>query len=355
MAVNISSNQDSMLEQMTSLAYRGYLDSALGVLEKSGLNEVQKNKIKTILTQPHDDTLEATQAMKQSMIAVIKGEDFQPAASGEQSFSSQPIQVLPLEQEDSITFTDTPTSLQTLPLDIIGVIFSTCISMCDLRTITAFPCMSKFWKQFTLNFFAVCDLKHICPELTVMDAKTQQRECADEPKIDKFQIFKAVKKIAPHVEDNAGVTLLTMIKDDNLKMLIEIATQDGMQIKVDDDIIEELGDVPVKQTDTILITNSVFIGTRDKDYKSQESLAEGHGCQIPTGQAYVALCVFTQKILQNCLYGKNGQNLPTYGHSSTSYHVLEIPIILAVGGSIPGQLSIDDDDFGSGAGGQWKF
>ena len=254
--------------------------------------------------------------------------------------------------------------------DIMGVLFSTCISLCDLRTIKALPCINKYWSQLTVTFFKE-NLKYVCPELTIMDAKTQQRECFDEPKIDEFKIFKAVKKLAPHVEGNVGVTLLTMIKGDTLNKLIEIAAQERMQATIIDvAIIQEFGNVPVEQTHAILITNNVFKDSRNKAYKAQEILAKEHGCQMPTGQEYVALCVLTKKIFQKCLYGHNP---PTYGRSSS--HVKSIP--LAVGACFPRKLFVAADDrngmepdFGeclfyvaadgyvggdTGAGGTWKF
>lgn len=517
MAINISSNQGSMLEQMTSLVFRGFPDSALGVLEKSGLNETQQNGIQTILTQPHGDyTLEAAEKMKQSMIAVIRGEDIQRVASNEQPSSSQTAQIVPFEQEEYVTFPDAPTSpfandypcpfefggktyqnatacflaqqytdqpevmnlftsldpeeaialaeltplteerklswenpqlqhinkddvlmhvqrakfeqnpelkkqllatsdaylvcqdhgfylsdnfngtgkntlgiclmrlrgecggkgqvapaatyqitTQTLQArcsaitselypDIMGVLFRACVSQCGIKIITALPCVNKYWNQLTIDFFAGCDLKQICPGLTIMDAKTQERGCDDEPNIDKFQIVKAVKKVAPHVENNEGVTLLTMIKGDTLNKLIEIAAQEGMTVDILwNRIIEELGDVPVEQTYRILVTNNVFMESRNKDYKSQEVIVEGHGCVMPMVQEYVALCVFTSKIFKKCLYR---QNPLTYGRSST--HVQGDPLV--VGGSAPGRLSvrIPHYDFGNesrGAGGQWKF
>lgn len=246
------------------------------------------------------------------------------------------------------------TTIEQLPelnLDVMEVIFSKCISLCDLNTIIAFPCVNKYWNQFTVTFIKG-NLKYVCPELTIMDAKTQKRECAEEPKIDEFKVFKAVKKLAPHVEDNAGVTLLTLIKGDTLNKLTKIAWEEGMQVIVPwNAIIEELGDVPVEQTYTILITNNVFIDSRNKNYKAQEILAEEHGCQMPTGQEYVALCVFAKKIFQKCLYG---QNPLTYGHSST--HVQGFP--LAVGGPAPGRLCVCSFNFDSeylGVGGKWKF
>ena len=344
MSVNISPSQDSMIQQITSLVFRGFPDSALRVLEKSDLTKKQKERIETILNQPHGDyTLETTQAMNQSIISVIRGEEVQSAASSEQPSSSQ---------------TDVQASSNELPPDIMEVIFSACVSQCDLKTITAFHCTNKYWCQYTVNFFEACDLKHICPELTIMDAKAQERECDDEPKIDKFRIFKAVKKVAPHVDDNAGVTLLTMIKEDTLNKLIAIAAQDGIQIVVAwDDIIEKFGDVPIEQTYTILITNNVFIDSRSKNYKSQEVIVEGHGCVMPIIQEYAKLCAFSQKIFQKCLYQDDfplKEKPVTYGRSSMQRRKLP----LVVGGSEPGRFYISDshfDDVTHGAGGRWKF
>src|SRR5277367_6626442 len=111
MTINTNSIQDSMLEQMTSLVFRDFPDSALRVLEKSELNEGQKEKIKTILTQSHGDyTLEAAQAMKRSLVAVIGGEDVQSTAPDPQPSSSQTAQIVPLEQEAYVSFSDAMTS-----------------------------------------------------------------------------------------------------------------------------------------------------------------------------------------------------------------------------------------------------
>jgi hypothetical protein len=112
-----------------------------------------------------------------------------------------------------------------------------------------------------------------------------------------------------------------------------------------------LSRIPVEQTYRILVTNTVFMGSRNKNYKSQERIVEGHGCVMPIVQEYVALCVFTSKIFKKCLYG---QNPLTSGRSST--HLQGFPLV--VGGSAPARLCVSPYYFDSkndGAGGRRKF
>jgi predicted NAD-dependent protein-ADP-ribosyltransferase YbiA (DUF1768 family) len=240
--------------------------------------------------------------------------------------------------------------------DIVDRLFNAYASQCNFETLTAGACVNKLWNSCSTNFWAGFDLKDLttlCPQLTILDANTQGVKCEDEPKISKLRLLKWVREISPHVEGNAGVTQLTMTKGTTLNQLIEVAKGAGLTVDLLwDRIIPALGDVPVDQTYSILITNSVFLNSRNKAYNLQKILVEGHGCVMPTVQEYVALCVYTNKVFKKCLYG---QNPWTYGRSST--HVGTIPLV--VGGSAPAGLDVNyGSSFGfesSGAGGQRKF
>lgn len=151
MAVKISSSQDRMIEHMTSLVFGGFSGSALGVLENSELTTKQKEKITTILTQPHGDyTSETAQAMKQSIIAVIRGEYLRPAVSGKQSSFSQTAQIPPSEREDYVTFTDDPRSP-----------FS-----------NAHPCTFEFWGKIYQNATACFLAQQYVDQPEAMDLST---------------------------------------------------------------------------------------------------------------------------------------------------------------------------------------
>jgi predicted NAD-dependent protein-ADP-ribosyltransferase YbiA (DUF1768 family) len=272
------------------------------------------------------------------------------------------------EAEPPVAFLNAMQSLQTrchsvtndLCSDILERFLFSYLSQCDLITLTAVACVNKHWNNSSTKFWDKRDLKQLCPELTVLDANAQGVTCEDEPEITKLRLLKWVKKLSSHVERKAGVTLLTMTKGTTLNQLIEIAKGEGMTVEVLwDRIIPELGDVPIEQTYGILITNSVFKYSRQIDYSTQKILVEGQGCEMPTVQEYVALCVFTNKVFKKCLYGKNPR---TYGRSST--HIGEFPLIVGFSfiaqneGVASTRLFVrhsryDHDD--RGAGGQKKF
>jgi predicted NAD-dependent protein-ADP-ribosyltransferase YbiA (DUF1768 family) len=240
-----------------------------------------------------------------------------------------------------------------LPTDVMGRLFYTCISQCDFTTLTVLACVNKHWNSCSTGFWEGLDLKELCPELTILDAKAQGVQCEDEPKITKFRLFKWIRELSPYVEEDAGLTQLTMTKGTTLNQLIEIARGDGVTVEVEwDQIILNLGDVPVEQSYGILITNRVFLNSRRKNIILQEALVKGHGCEMPTVQEYVALCVFTKKVFKKRVY-RNG----AFGRSST--RVSDTPLI--VGNSTPDTLCVADPITrylvfdGSGAGGKRKF
>ena len=237
--------------------------------------------------------------------------------------------------------------------DIIERFFNGYLCGSDFKTLSVLACVNKHWNKYSSEFWDKLDLKQVYPELTILDAKAQGVKCEDEPKISKFRLIKGFKEISPHVEGNAGVTQLTMTKGTTLNQLEEIAKGEGITVDVLwDRIVPTLGDVAVEQTYGILITNNVFLNSRNKAFNSQKTLVEGDGCEMPTVQEYVALCVYTNKVFKKCLYG---QNPWTFGRSST--HVGNYPLV--VGGSAPARLRVHNPATltmrSFGAGGQRKF
>jgi hypothetical protein len=352
------------VDRMMSPAFGGDLDAAFDVLQQSGLTEDQKVKIAVILTEPRDSKEQCIAAMQQRIIAVIEEANIaSPAASSEQAASSQATPVAPEQGRVSsdrlappaVVSLSATQSLQTvspsvaveLYSDILGKIFYH-LFQCDFTTLSAVACVNKNWNNSLANFWAGCDLKQLCPELTILDAKAQGVQCDDEPEINERLLLKSVRELNPHVEGNAGLTQLTMTKGTTYKQLKEIAGGEGMTFQVLlKRITAELGDVAVEKSYRILISNNVLLGSRDKDYNPQKTFVAGLGCEMPTIQEYLALCVHTFKVFKKCLYGETPWTL---GCSST--HIGGNPVLM--GACRPEQLVIDDSIQGNaetGAGG----
>ena len=190
-------------------------------------------------------------------------------------------------------------TLSELPPDLLGNIFNKFID--DLKLFTMLCCVDKRINKSVTHFWAGRDLnlKQICPELTIIDAKAQGKECGDEPKFNQFEVWKWVKKLAPHIEDKAGLTLLTMTKGTTLSQLAAIAAKDGKTVKLVWPAANQI-DHPIDTSYRILISNSVFMKSSGKYENSENRLLE-HGCEMPTAVEYVALGIYTSKIFKGCL------------------------------------------------------
>jgi len=139
-----------------------------------------------------------------------------------------------------------------------------------------------------------------------------------------------------------------MPEDLTLNQLVKIAIDAGIKIDFWDRIQQECGGASVNQSYVILITNSVFMTSRNKKCAEQKELVVDHGCELPTVQEYATLCVLTNKTFQKCLY-RQGQAPCTYARSST--HVGGNPVV--VGGATLVHLgvygnSFDYESFGAG-------
>jgi hypothetical protein len=320
---------DATIGRILPLECRGDLNSSHAVSQQSELNDYQKTKVEGILKEPCSDI--------QRPIVAVSGEENTVSAAPSCDQAA-------------------PSIVNALYSDIMQLLFNSCFSVCDFATVTALACLNKHWYTHSTNFWVgrdLRDIKQLCPELTILDAKAQGVKCEDEPKISKPLLLKWAKELSPHVEDNAGVTQLTMPKGTTLNQLIQIAKAEGMTVHVLwDSIIQELGDVPVEQTYGILITNSVFSNSRSKAVNLQNKLVRRRGCQMPTVQEYIALLVFTYKAFKKCLYGHNPS---TFARSST--RVEDSPLVVGDLTSTArfylGSSNFSDES--RGAGGQRKF
>lgn len=143
-----------------------------------------------------------------------------------------------------------------------------------------------------------------------------------EPKSNFLHLLKQVMILSPQVENDQGLTLLTMPKGLTLNKLVQIAANHGMLLNVvsgwNTDLLRG---VPVGETYQILISNSLFLDTRKHSVQEQNCIVEALGCRMPYLLEYCLLCVATQIVYQKQLYGNRedtspicGVMLPKLGH-----------------------------------------
>jgi hypothetical protein len=163
--------------------------------------------------------------MKERILAVLSGEDIEInevleiATNGPGPFSHGP-QIIPMNQICSSEY----------PIEIYDVsekIFAQCLGEGDFIGLQALACVSVKLHQNLTWLLGYFDLNLLYQKLTILDAKAQGITVDDEPCINKLQILKCLKDLAPHVENNEGVTLLTMAKGLNLNQLVKIAAERG--------------------------------------------------------------------------------------------------------------------------------
>jgi hypothetical protein len=258
---------------------------------------------------------------------------------------------LPWDVDDKARNTRTSIYANELIDDIVQALFLKCQSKSEWESIGALACVNTHYNQSATTYWTKFDLKLFCPKLTNLHASTQEIIVEGEPCVSKLAILKGYRDLVPQIEKNEGLTLLSMEKGLTLNQLVEIGANE-MTVDVGwDQILQEVGDVPVAQTYVVLISNNVFKQSRKRNYALQAKCLAKHGCEMPTVQEYVALCVFTYKSFKKSLYGDSPM---TFGRSST--YVGGCPLI--IGGSSREHLSVYDSHYSPlslGAGGRRKL
>jgi hypothetical protein len=254
------------------------------------------------------------------------------------------------------------------PLEIIDVadkIFIKCLTYRDVRGIQALACTSKPISKnihFLKEEKCLVDTKYLqetFPDLRILDTNIlPDLQVYEKFPISIFTLVKGQQDINPHVEEDAGTSILIMRKGATLNKMVDYAAsgqtkEEKMEIDFfPDDIPTEIGEDAVEETYVVLITNNVFKNSRSKTPSQHcELVRDEHQCELPTALEHIGLIVLTRKIYNQCLYGTNPW---TFGRSSTVFYGFP----LVVGGSAPACLRIirsgyDGED--SGAGGQRKF
>jgi hypothetical protein len=185
------------------------------------------------------------------------------------------------------------------------------VPWCDLRTVGALFCVSHSLRQDVGGCLPPEITFKLCGDrLRVIDTGA-----AKTPLLNPLELIEKCRRLAPFVKGDAGLTYLIMRKGLTLRQLVTIAKEKGMTVAVWDQHLEALGDISIGEDDGVLITNNVFKKSRKISRADQEALVHGLGCEIPSVQEYVALCVFTQQMFGKCLYA--GKFFKEFACSST--------------------------------------
>lgn len=233
--------------------------------------------------------------------------------------------------------------------------------------------VSKEWKVFASskslwNAFDCRYLRYFFPSIRIFneldwathfDLASLGISMEDAPLSDKRKEILALKRVLSSlpIEGNSGVTLLTIPKGLTLNKLIKLARSPKLGNAVNlgyiwNRISEEIGNIPVDKTYRIVITNNIFIESRDLSVSAQKNLVRKMGCEMPKILEAAALLVVTYTSFWQRLY----HNKPwTYTCCSEQVDGQQ----LIIGGFAPCgptifSSNIDSDQRGVG-GVLWKF
>jgi hypothetical protein len=196
--------------------------------------------------------------------------------------------------------------------DLVDLIFSQCLRTDRFEDLTALSCVNSFWHKSSKVFWAKFDIKHVHPNLKILDAAAQGIKVDDKPSIHKFKVIKNFRNLAGKIQGQRGFTVLTLCEGLTFKQLREIAAKEGITINfVGDGIEQELANTPVVKTSVIEIGNSIFIDGKKPDLDKRQECVLQYGCEEPTALELTALCIFTKKIFKESLL------FETFAQSST--------------------------------------
>jgi hypothetical protein len=114
--------------------------------------------------------------------------------------------------------------------------------------------------------------------------------------------MKVGQRMAPLIEGNAGLSLLTIPEGLTLRKLVEIAKDKRFHVSVNWEEFIEKNDIPVEKTYRLIATNNMLKRSRDKVYKDQKELVGSERCEVMTLQEHFALHIFA-RIASKPLYG----------------------------------------------------
>jgi hypothetical protein len=195
----------------------------------------------------------------------------------------------------------------------------------DPRATIALSCASRSFNHYVPECISPEIAFKICgPRVRVINPGS-----VEIPSFCPFNLVKGCHTLASLVEGkrDAPLTFLIMPKGLTLRKIVTIAAENGIPVNIRwSQILREIGDISIEEAYVILMTNNVFEKSRN-DW-NHERFCSALRCKMPSALEYVVLCVFTELMFGESLYGRDPL---TYGRSSTC--VRGYPVL--VGGSSP--------------------
>ncbi|MCC5832596.1 MAG: F-box protein [Chlamydiales bacterium] len=228
--------------------------------------------------------------------------------------------------------------------------------------------VSKQWGRLAsmLSLWNALDLRKLSPSLKVfeesdwkthVDLSSFGLDVSDAPPLDKRQAIPFLKRCiySLSIEENAGVTLLTIPKGLTFKKLVKLAGSFKGENRprfryIWDRISSEIRDIPVDKTYRLVITNNVFKNSRNLSTSDQEALVKERGCEIPSLLEAATLLVVTYMSTQQRLYNDKPWTYTRCSERGDRYQ-------LVVGGFTLGGLSVGKCNYageGCGVGGSLR-
>lgn len=178
----------------------------------------------------------------------------------------------------------------------------------------------KEWKRLASDelLWNAFDLVRLFPALKNIDGAVWKKYAGicvnDEPTLDRYTEIKRLTKLFAtlNIEGDAGITRFTLPKGLTFKILKELAKSpkegNATNLRISwMAILEKLGDVPVKNTRILYITNNVLKNTKGQPIKAIVNRVNGLGCRITEALPTAALSILTY-------ISSDGKTPPPYDH-----------------------------------------
>ena len=237
--------------------------------------------------------------------------------------------------------------LPTNPLSVL-VTLEKIASWLDFEAITALACTSWSLNEDIQNFSIETIVKACGPKVGIIDTNPSGTKMSGFSAFNLIHIYRKVhRKVNPHVEGNTGITLLIKHKGLTLKDLVDAGEREKIDIHIWWDAIkEEVLNVPEERDSVVVITKSVFEGTRKKNYEDQKEIIShisnkiGLEWKMGSLKDFVALCLYTYLQSGERLYSE-GYPSDAWTSTNTSTRVTQADIPVEFGGFRPGFMPIN--------------
>jgi hypothetical protein len=218
------------------------------------------------------------------------------------------------------------------PDEIIIGIFIQCLCMeNNFQGASALSITNSHIYTIITRYMSQLDLRVVCPKLTILDAKALGCIVNDEPNITfatKCKVIAYYHKVAPYIEGNQGLTLLTMPKGCSLNSICTkgVEVMGRQRFFVYPRLLEKIGSDSVEKTYRVLITDNVFKENGAQGPKEYVELAFNAGFTLPTALELIALSVSTYQVpgrfecFKEALFNMDGFQLKAmtiYGQTCT--------------------------------------